>query len=726
MKLPKFFFALLGLIISQSGFAQNFKPVQDLIGRRFSAMKGKVTFSKINFVGHDSATYVCANGKLSISANNVNAASYALYDYVKKYTHSSLSHTGDNIDISSTLPNTKTIGRIAAVYPLRYALNYCTFNYTMAFWKWDDWERELDWMSLNGVNLMLAQIGTEEVWQKTLAELGFNDKEIKDFIPGPGFNAWWLMGNLQGWGGPVSDNMIHHWTSLQKKMLARMKELGIEPVVQGFTGLVPSTLKNHFPDARIVDQGDWWGFTRPVVLLPTDPLFDRIASLYYKNIKNLYGSDIHYLGGDLFHEGGRTQGVDLKQTANLVQKNMQEHLPQSTWVLQGWQSNPRPEILAGLNPKNTLIIDLLGDDNETWLKRNQYGGFPWIWSTVTNYGGKTTSSGPLLRSYTETKKAEDIFGKDLLLKGTGIIPEGIENNAIVYQWALDRSWLKNTPDFQTKLDEFITIRYGILNTDLKQAWQYLFQTLYSGYNPLVTGGQGGFESIFCGRPAVKMGTTSCCGPSNLWYDIDVLTQAALSLTKASKSIKQSEAFRFDLTDIWRQIINLRGRQAYDRLNYAIEKKNKPLFEKNRDEFVKLLLLQDKWLATNKMFRLGRWLTQAKAMLPDAADQKLCEWNARVQITFWGTIDNPNNLLHDYANKEWQGLLKDLYLPRWNAFFDYMEAKIDGKDVSVPKYFDMEKAWCSQQNNYSEQPEGDVGALIQEIIQTVATNKPTVS
>ncbi len=592
----------------------------------------------------------------------------------------------------------------------------------MAFWKWEDWERELDWMSLNGVNVMLAQIGTEEVWQKTLQELGFNDKEIRDFIPGPAFNAWWLMGNLEGWGGPVSDNMIQYWTELQKKMLARMKELGIQPVLQGFTGLVPSTLKNHYPDAAIVPQGDWWRFTRPSVLLPTDPLFKKISGLYYKNLKALYGSDIHYLGGDLFHEGGKTKGVDLTQTAKLVQQNMQENFPNSTWILQGWQSNPAKAILDGLNPKHTLIVNLKGDDSQTWLDRNQYGNFPWIWATITNFGGKTTSGGTLMRVYTETQKAEAKFGKDLLLKGTGIIPEGIENNAIVFQWALDRSWQKNIPDIQNNLDAFVKARYGTINDDLRSAWQYLLQTIYSGYDPEITGGQGGYESIFCARPAMNVQTTSCCGPVNLWYDVDVLTQAALRFTKASESIKNSATFQFDLTDTWRQIINLRGRIAYNNMMESIKNKDKNSFEKNKEEFVKLLLLQDKWLGTNSMFRVGRWLTQSKNMLPDAQDKKLCEWNARVQITFWGPIDNPNSVLHDYANKEWQGLLKDLYLERWNKFFEYAEAKLDGKEAEYPKFFDIEKEWCAQQNNYNENPEGNVESIIREITETVVTNR----
>lgn len=48
----------------------------------------------------------------------------------------------------------------------RFFLNYCTYGYSMPFWKWKDWERFIDWMALNGVNMPLAITGQEMVWYK--------------------------------------------------------------------------------------------------------------------------------------------------------------------------------------------------------------------------------------------------------------------------------------------------------------------------------------------------------------------------------------------------------------------------------------------------------------------------------------------------------------------------------------------------------------------------------
>ena len=57
-------------------------------------------------------------------------------------------------------------------------------------------------MALNGVNLMLVSTGTKAVWQNVLEQFGYSVKRIHEFIPGPVYNAWWLMGNIRRLGWP--------------------------------------------------------------------------------------------------------------------------------------------------------------------------------------------------------------------------------------------------------------------------------------------------------------------------------------------------------------------------------------------------------------------------------------------------------------------------------------------------------------------------------------------
>jgi alpha-N-acetylglucosaminidase len=41
----------------------------------------------------------------------------------------------------------------------RYYMNTCTFGYSTAFWSWERWQREIDWMALNGINTPLTAVG---------------------------------------------------------------------------------------------------------------------------------------------------------------------------------------------------------------------------------------------------------------------------------------------------------------------------------------------------------------------------------------------------------------------------------------------------------------------------------------------------------------------------------------------------------------------------------------
>lgn len=75
-------------------------------------------------------------------------------------------------------------------YRFRYYQNVCTFGYTSAWWQWDHWERNIDWMALNGINLALAFNGQEAIWRRVYLQLNFTPDEINEHFGGPAFLPW--------------------------------------------------------------------------------------------------------------------------------------------------------------------------------------------------------------------------------------------------------------------------------------------------------------------------------------------------------------------------------------------------------------------------------------------------------------------------------------------------------------------------------------------------------
>lgn len=672
--------------------AVDLKPVAALAQRVAPWLAPHITFHSLPADnGHDVFELQTANGQLIIRASSPSAAAAGLNWYLKYYCHRSISHVGDNIAPVSPLPQIEHPLRRTARFDHRYYLNYCTLNYTWSFADWEQWQRELDWMALNGINLALATNGFEAVWQNTLRRIGYSESEILDFIPGPAYQAWWLMGNLEGWGGPVTQRMIDERVTLQKKILARMKELGIQPVMQGFYGMVPASLAQKFPGAKIVDQGAWNSFRRPLILLSSDPLFARLSAIYYEELKKLYGP-ARYFGGDLFHEGGKTEGLDIPSLARGVQDLMQQSNPGAIWVLQGWQENPRDDLLNGLRRDQVLVLSLEAD----WEKRKGYSGAPWVWGIINNFGENVGLFGDLRRVAAEPlRAAASPFGHNLT--GVGTLMEGINNNPPLYELLFETTWHSEPVEVHQWLAGYALARYGRATPGADRGWQLLADTVYTS--------GAGQQSIFCARPSLKVSGASTWGSVNYSYDAAKLEEAARQLLTARDAIGSIDTYQADVVDVVRQVLANRGLTAYREMVAAYEAKDKPRFHESADKFLALLRQQDDLLATRKEFLLGNWIAQAKAMAHGDAESALFERNARTLISYWGP-DDPNTDVHDYANKEWSGLLRDYYLPRWEMFIRELSARLDGGAAEDPDYFNFERRWADQRNTFPATPKGD--------------------
>ena len=684
---------LMLLLSSLSARAGTFDPVKALAERRIPWLSSHLVFEKIAFKdGKDVFELSSSGNKILIAASNVNSAAMGLNWYLQYYCHRSMSHLEDNLSPVYPLPKIEHKVQITAPFQYRYALNYCTFNYTMSFYGWKDWERELDWMALHGVNLMLATMGTEAVWQQTLKKFGFSDQEIKAFIPGPAFNAWWLMGNLEGWGGPVTQYMIDRRTHLEQKILSRMHELGIEPVFQGFYGMVPRALKRHFPKAAIRTQGKWVGaFERPDMLLPEDSLFHRMAKVYYQETRKLYGKDIHFFGGDPFHEGGITQGVDLPRAGKLIQSDMQEVFPQSTWILQGWWENPRKELLEALDKSKVLVLELAGEQSDDWEKRKGFEGTPFLWCTVNNFGEKSGLYGKLQYFADEVNHIKQSEYKNLC-KGIGIMPEGIHNNPVVYDLMLELGWHSQKIVVSDWINKYVKYRYGSDNDTLQRAWQILIKTVYRD----IPGKEEGLPGdIFCARPAWNIKAVST-GNLKRNYDTRRFEAGVNLFLSAYASMSQSKTYFADAVDFSRQVLANKGDVVYHQMNAAYNQKDTVSFKKYAGLFLSLISLDDSLLSLNKHFRLNTWLDAANAMGRNPYEKALMEKNARIQITYWGP-DDPATGLHDYANKEWGGMMHTFYLARWQLFIAYCLKQLRGEFAEPVDYFKFEQAWTRRRH-----------------------------
>ncbi len=698
--------------IAVMGGENRMAGVQALIERRVPWLKDKVSLELCpEQDGVETFTLSAKNGKITIQATGESAACMALNHYLEHYCHRSMSHMGDNLSPVDRLPEIGDPLTKRIELPMRYALNYCTFNYTMSFYQWEDWEHELDWMALHGVNLMLMPMGMEKVWQNTLRRFGCSDLQIRNFIPGPAYTAWWLMGNLEGWGGPVSQGFIDGQARMAKRILARMETLGIRPVLQGFYGMVSRSIRERHPDA-VMPQGMWGFFERPDVLKPTGSMFRDMADVYYDEIKKNYGSDIRFFGGDLFHEGGLTGTLNVADCGLAVQNAMQRNFPGSTWVLQVWGGNPRAELLVKLDREKVLVLDLFGENEEVWNRTQAYGGTPFVWCVVSNFGEQCGMYGKLQRISLQIDKVRNSVYAPYL-KGVGVMPEGINNNPVVYDMVLHAPMTDCKINVEEWLKEYIAYRYGAYNEYIYAAWLIFLQTIYAS----VPEKYGLPESVFCARPGTKVINTSSWGVRARYYDMDFFKEGVRLFLKARNSFENSETYVHDMFDMLRQVQSDKGSRAYDEMIAAIDGKDIARFEHTSNNFLNLLLRQDTLLAQSKNFSIDQWLGQAARFGTTETDRALALKNAKMLLTFWGPDWNPNTTVHDYAAKEWSGMLKTLYYNEWKMFVDVWRKRLEGIEMIEPDYYGYQIAWCKKSVNYVpvKLDKEQMDKLIQEIM-----------
>lgn len=139
--------------------------------------------------------------KIVVCGNNAISMAVGLNYYLKNYCLCEVSWQHFNpVSMPSNLPVVKGVITREARVNCRFFLNYCTYGYTMPWWGWQEWERLIDWMALNGVNMPFANTGVEAVWQRVWRRKGLSDEQIRNFFTGPAFLAWHRMTNINGCG----------------------------------------------------------------------------------------------------------------------------------------------------------------------------------------------------------------------------------------------------------------------------------------------------------------------------------------------------------------------------------------------------------------------------------------------------------------------------------------------------------------------------------------------
>ncbi len=632
------------------------------------------------------------NGKVVLRGNNGLSVASALNFYLKNYCFCDIGWNGTNLNLPTVLPSVKTKVHKNTPYQYRYYLNYCTFNYSMAWWNWERWQKEIDWMALNGINLPLAITGEEAIWQQVYKEMGFSDNELNAFFSGPAYFSWFWMGNIDAWGGPLPQHWKDTHLELQKKILERERSFGMTPVLSSFTGHVPPSFKDKFPKAKVKKTNWDAGFPDVYILDPDDELFEAIGKKYIEAQTKAFGTN-HLYSADTFNENvpPTNDSTYLSGMSKKVFQSMAAADPKAIWVMQGWmfhynnkfwQPQQIKALLNAVPDKQMLVLDLYSDAHPVWNRTEAYYGKPWIWSMLQNFGGNISLFGRMRHVVADPAIAlHDPESKNM--SGIGLTPEGIEQNPALFELMLENVWRDTPIDADAWLKDYAKRRYGKNSMPADNAWQILLNSVYSGGLT-----EGGPESIIVARPTMKKSVDRVL--THLDYDPKELTKAWELLIQASADLKTSDGFQYDLVDVTRQVLANYALPLQQKMASAYQQKNKTQFKKYSAEFLVLMDDMDDLLSTRRDFLLGKWISEARANGITETEKNLYEFNARDLVTLWGDKESG---LREYSNRQWSGLIKGYYKPRWEMYFSAINKAWANNIAFDDKAFDKEvKNW----------------------------------
>lgn len=660
---------------------------------------------------------ISKNKKIFVTANNYISAFHGIYCYLKEFCNVQLSWCGNQkIHIDSLV---MFDGEFSKVIEQKYRvyMNYCTLDYSMCWWDFARWEKEIDFMAMNGINMPLAVVGTEAVWYETLLELGFTKKEALNSVSGPAFWAWQLMTNIEGYLPPESEKYIYERLELGRKILNRYIEFGMQPIQQGFSGHVPALFQEKFPNAKILMQDGWCGYPKTAQIDPLDPMFFEFGTVYLNKMDVFFGNH-HFIACDPFHEGTPPKKGKkyLNDVGHAIDRMYAEFDSHSVWVMQTWSM--RKHIVCAVPKERLLLLDL--NSQRTFQHRNVWG-YPVVAGMLHDFGGKNAMQGKLKKHSKNIYRVMKRFGANVV--GSGLFMEGIEQNPVVYDLQFELLTTTNRIDLSSWLDNYIKRRYGKYNDTIRKAFDILLETCYASNRKYYEIGVG---SAVATSPCVSPLKTGAGGTTKPFYNFDKFTQAVSLFYSVHEEFKNSDGYQYDLCDLVRQMLSNRFYTQQKAFAKAYKKKNIVECRSLAQKQLEILADLNEITSHRSELCFARWINDSHALAENEAQKRYFDRNARTLLTLWGDVRGKEVLLHDYAWREWSGLIGEYYAKRWEIF--YPEAikilennskikliKGNGYTKSVRSFFDkldkkirdFELEWCKTYSEYEIVADSDV-------------------
>ena len=254
-------------------------------------------------------------------------------------------------------------------------------------------------------------------------------------------------------------------------------------------------------------------------------------------------------------------------------------------------------------------------------------------------------------------------------------------------------------------------RLGFVSEPGREAWKNLLNEIY------VDRSVPGHSPIMNLRPSFGR-SSSYHSSVRFTYENEKLLETIQKLLEVDS---HASAYEFDLVNLTRQYLSNRFEALFADYKKAYEAGDRAAMAPLKTSLMDTFDLMEELLSTQSYFLVGKWIADARAWGATPEEADYYESNARNLLTTWG---DRGNMLTDYADRTWAGLVSTYYKERWRMFLDTVDASLDAdvefdEEGLLDAMMDFEYEWWSERpGTFASTPNGDPKAAVRKVLEAL--------
>lgn len=623
--------------------------------------------------------YKAKNGKIHLYGTDKVCVAKAFGKYIENCLNKKITFCGgETLEITSApLPEEEFSAEIPQ--KLRVFGDY-TF-YSNEAWKWDfsDWEKFLDTLALNGINMAVNLVGNEGVCFYTLIKMDFPQDFALEFISGPAFYAWQMSNKFYNYVPSKTFDHIERSLELGKKVVNRMKDLGITPVLSTFSGLVPDVTTKLFNSKEVTIEDKWAAFAKTYKFRINSVNFRRFFLKYLEVQQEYIGESDYYMCNQLCNSSVGTKKKEiayLEESGRELDRAADYFNEKATLVFSS--EGYRKELVSKIKRCNTLVFDI---DSTAHKATDGFDGTEFVLGNSQHNNSHNSMQGDIAEVasnlYLESKENY----KNLV--GVGLFPENLRQNPMFFALSFDVLTENKKIDLNEWYKKYEIARYGKTDEKADERIALYERTCYSKEHSAVPVG-----SAICTRPQLNLRHTGLYDRVEPLYENSDLLEIYRSLNNLNCD---TEGYKYDLVNIAKQLLDNKAFYLHKEIAANYRNRNMEVFEETSKKFLEIIDDVNGILVCNRFFNARCYIDELKKISKTDEELTFFIINFIAFIGLWGPMIEDNQR-YDYG---WQ--LLGNFLPcyqrvRWEKFFEHLSGQfkfIGFQEKARKQYFDRD-------------------------------------